>query len=239
MINKSGLVVAIFAAMIFKQNVLFILVLTILFVSKTSDTWSQKQEETKWMKTRQSLAFLKDDFYLGSGLNISGMYSSRFKNQTSNGVGFQFFTGAYVPFNNNIFLHGQLGISRLNFSHFPADSRVNLNLTFLEVPLFFSAQLPISNDFETRLLLGWQANLLLGKSVQGSYSQDWIENNSFYFNQSNLLRSDFGFYFGLAAEYKRFMFRASGFTGINNIIQSDTGMINTFKLDIAYFIFRK
>jgi hypothetical protein len=213
-------------------------IVALLLIS--SYTLSQSEKSSIWQNFKQSLSYAKDDISFGTGINTSGIYMSKYQRDTKMGAGTQIFSGIYLPYSDNMFFHAQLGFSYQQFQHRVLNNTINVDLFFLELPLFISAQLPISNTVETRFLLGWQSNLMLGSNQKEAYPENWTSDGSgIAYSSSNMMRTDFGLYFGLGAEYKRWMFRFSGFTGIRKIVESDTGMINTFKLEIGFFPFRK
>lgn len=173
-------------------------------------------------------------------MNSSGVYTSKYRHDLSMGAGFQFFAGAYLPYADNMFLHVQLGLSFQQFQQKAGDNSLNFSMLFLELPVYISAQLPMSNSFESRFLLGWQSNLMLNATQKGEYPEFWGDDDSrLMYKTADFMRVDFGLYFGFAAEYRKWMIRTSCHVGINSLINSDTGMLNTFKLEIGYFLFRK
>lgn len=215
-----------------------LLVLSLFLISFSAK--SQEEKSSHWQSLKQSLNYAKEDISFGVGVNTSGIYMSRYRKETNAGAGLQVFSGIYLPYSDNMFFHAQLGLAYQQFQHRALDNTVNIDLFFLELPLFISAQLPVSNAFETRFLLGWQSNLLLGSNQRGAYPENWSDHGTgITYSHNNLMRADFGFYFGFGVEYQRWMFKASGFAGIKKIVEPDTGMINTFKLEIGFFPFRK
>lgn len=201
---------------------------------------TQTESPTFWKKAGQSLRYAKEDVNIGFGMNSSGVYTSKYRHDLSMGAGFQFFAGAYLPYADNMFLHVQLGLSFQQFQQKAGDNSLNFSMLFLELPVYISAQLPMSNSFESRFLLGWQSNLMLNATQKGEYPEFWGDDDSrLIYNTADFMRVDFGLYFGFAAEYRRWMIRTSCHVGINSLINSDTGMLNTFKLEIGYFLFRK
>jgi hypothetical protein len=213
---------------------------SIAFLLISSSILSQSEKSSIWQNFKQSLSYAKEDISFGVGVNTSGIYISKYRRDTKMGLGTQIFSGIYLPYSDNMFFHAQLGISYQQYQHRALNNLIHVDLFFLELPLFISAQLPISNTVETRFLLGWQSNLTLGSNQKGAYPENWASDGSgIEYTSGNMMRTDFGLYFGLGAEYKRWMFRFSGFTGIRKIVESDTGMINTFKLEIGFFPFRK
>jgi hypothetical protein len=214
------------------------LVVSLLLMSTCS--LSQNERHSSWHNFKQSLGYAKEDINFGLGVNTSGIYMSKYRRDTEMGAGGQIFSGIYLPYSDNMFFHAQLGLAYQQFQHNALNSKINIDMFFLELPLFISAQLPISNTVETRFLVGWQSNLLIGSNQRGSYTENWSsEGSGIQYNPNNLMRADFGFYFGFGIEYQRWLFRVSGFTGIKKLVEIDTGMINTFKLEIGFFPFRK
>lgn len=215
--------------------------LLLIFIFLTSlNTHSQEERLSHWQNFKQSLTYAKEDVNFGAGVNISGIYTSKYRKETSMGAGAQFFTGIYLPYSDNMFFHAQLGLGYQQFQHHAFERTINIDMFLLELPLYISAQLPVSNIFETRFLLGWQSNLILGSNQRNDYPEDWsIDGSGIEYSPNNLMRADFGFYFGLGVEYQKWLFKVTGFTGIKKIIAADTGMINTFKLEIGFFPFRK
>lgn len=215
---------------------IFFLLLCLIF----GPAQSQTEPPTFWQKAKQSLRYAKEDVNLGFGINSSGIYTSKYRRELSMGTGFQAFAGAYLPYADNMFVHAQLGVSYQQFQHQAGANKLNFDLLFIELPIFISAQLPMSDKLETRFLLGWQSNLLVHASQRGQYPDYWNDDDSrLTYNTADFMRVDFGLYFGFAAEYKRWMFRASSHVGINSLINTDTGMLNTYKFEIGYFLFRK
>lgn len=210
--------------------------LLLLLASGIYYAQGQESKSEVWSELKQSVRFIQEDVHVGFGTNLSGVYTSRFRNQTKMGTGFQLFLGAYLPYSNNLFFHSQLGFAQTYFTHHVGSEHIRVGMSTLELPIFISALLPISNAVETRLLLGWQGNLIIRNAVSGNYPEG---TNSIMYTRNELMKSDFGFYFGFAVEYRKWFLRSSGFVGINSIINNDTGMLNTFKLDLGYFMFRK
>ncbi len=215
-------------------------VLLMSFLSTSSLTMSQEEKLTHWQNFKQILSYAKEDINFGVGSNTSGIYTSKYRRETSMGAGAQIFSGIYLPYSDNMFFHTQIGLAYQQFQHHTIESALSVDMFFLELPLYISAQLPVANAFETRFHLGWQSNFLLGSNLRGQYPENWsAEDSGIEYVSNQLLRADFGFYFGFGVEYQKWMFRVSGFTGIKKIVEKDSGMLNTFKIDIGFFPFRK
>ena len=206
----------------------------------TTIMYAQNQNASRVQGINEFLNILKEDMYVGGGTNFSGVYMSKYRTNTNMSLGMQGFVGFYFPYTDNLFFHGQLGMASQNFTHTTPNEQIQVTLSSIELPIFVSALLPISTKLETRLIVGWQGNWIFRTKNSAAYSPEWSSNpNSILYNPERMMTHDFGFYFGIGAEYGRWLVRATGYTGINNLVKNDTGMINTWKFDVGYFIFRK
>lgn len=134
----------------------------------TTILYAQNQNASRVQNMNQFLKILKEDMYVGSGMNFSGVYMSKYRNNTTMSIGMQGFVGFYFPYTDNLFFHGQLGMASQNFAHTALNETLQVTISSVELPIFVSALLPISTNFETRLIVGWQGNWIFRTKKQCS-----------------------------------------------------------------------
>lgn len=204
----------------------------------SSDTIPKAREKSKKKKEAgkinwNNLPYAFDDITFMVGISNSGLYYSNHYRELSFKPGFIIGAEDFFPVFNKAFLHVGLKYAQLGFEHTPYN--VVFTTHNIDIPLFLSYELPELRSLDLRLLIGSRFLFRTGSTTQGTYpnSPDITRLNPTQF--SNF---DFGFVFGLSAEYKNFYFTARGYTGFIKLIPSDTGMNNSFSLEVGYFIFR-
>lgn len=181
-----------------------------------------------------NLPYFMDDLMFIGGLNRSGLhYSNEFRNLRV-GNGWNFGIENYYPLLPKTFFHYGLNFSRHTFTHYNFD----IQLRQLNVPLIMAYELPVFRNFDFRFLLGGQLSFFRrgGYNIPSTVTpQDGI----LIFDGYDYQRFDLGMCFGLSMEYNDLYGRIRNYTGTRKLIPNDTGMLNSWHIEIGYFPFRK
>ncbi|MBX2961785.1 MAG: hypothetical protein KF687_04680 [Cyclobacteriaceae bacterium] len=180
-----------------------------------------------------NLPYSFDDIAFMVGVTNSSLYYSNYFRELSFTPGFIIGAEDFFPVFDKAFLHVGLKYAQLGFEHTPYN--VVFTTHNIDIPLFLSYELPELRSFDLRLLFGSRFLFRTGSNTKGTYP---TSPEIFRFNPTQFSNFDFGFVFGLSAEYKNFYSSARGYTGFIKLIPSDTGMNNSFSLEVGYFIFR-
>ena len=192
-----------------------------------------KAKGNQWIDWSNLPYFMDDLMFIGS-LNRTGLhYSNEFRNlRVANGytLGFEI----YYPLLPKAFLHYGLSMSRNTFEH----NGIAVRLRQLNLPFIMAYELPVFRDFDFRFLLGGQMSFFR----RGDY--EWPNTgtpdfNLFWFEGRDFQSFDLGMCFGLSMEYNNFYGRLRNFTGTRKLDPADTGMINSWHIELGYFPFRK
>lgn len=194
---------------------------------------SGKAKGNQWIDWSNLPYFMDDLMFIGS-LNRTGLhYSNEFRNlRVANGytLGFEI----YYPLLPKAFLHYGLSMSQNSFEH----NGIAVRLRQLNLPFIMAYELPVLRAFDFRFLLGGQMSLF--RCGDYRWPTTFIPNNDvFWFNDNNFQALDLGMCFGLSMEYNNFYGRLRNYTGTRKLDPADTGMINSWHIELGYFPFRK
>jgi len=216
---------------------LFIIITSIALESKSE----QYNSDTIIFKAlnKTTLQFFLDDTYFFGGYTSSGIYYSNHFKDLSYGSGLVYGIEQYFPLSGKVFFSAGLHLTHRNFSQFKNTTTIRVNNLFLDIPTTTAFELPVLRKFDFRLLLGSNISIRTRTTITGNY--DIISQNNpnvFKYNTNNFSRFDFGWLFGLSAEYRDFLFRMRSFSGFIKLDSKDQGMLNSFNFEVGYFLFR-
>jgi hypothetical protein len=187
----------------------------------------------------KKLPYFLDDYFFLFSLNQSGMYWSNQFRELSYGSGFSIGFEGYMPLERIAFLNYGIHFTQRNFSH-NLENAIGVRSSYLDFPIFVSYELPELRRYDFRFLLGGQTNFRLKSRIIGEYSSAVIEDPNSFNYDVNLFRSfDLGFLFGLSAEYENIYIRARSYVGVNKLMETEQGSMNSFSLDFGYFLTRR
>jgi hypothetical protein len=213
------------------------LILLIVYLAPFFDL--KASDEFQYNSEINPLSIILNDTYLIAGITNSGIYYSPNFRNLSYISGFIFGAEQYIPMQRKMFLSIGINLAQSNFSHQYENSRINFRNTYLDFPIYSSFELPILRDFDFRLILGVKAGIRLASSKSDDYSISYTnEEDNFTYDLIDFHRIDFGWSFGISAEYMDFILKAIGYSGFNNIDSKAQGMMNSFSFQIGYFLFR-
>ncbi|KFD40321.1 hypothetical protein AT05_01700 [Schleiferia thermophila str. Yellowstone] len=222
-----------------RKRVLFlpILILT-LYYTKAQDITKDILTFASLKKSR--LSFILSDTYLIGGLNTSGIYYSNNFRKLSYKSGFSIGVEQYFPLKGKVFLSTGIITSQRNFSYWKEKPRIEINNLYLDIPITTAFELPILRNLDFRIFFGAVTAIRLNSYILGDYCTLLNQNsNIFLYQKSDFHSIDFGWHFGLSTEYKNILFRIRSFSGFVKFDYKDQGMMNSFNIEIGYFLFRR
>lgn len=184
----------------------------------------------------KSLPYFLDDVMIVGGINRSGLYFSDQFRELSYGNGYNIGFEGYLPLGKITFWNYGVHFSRRSFHHFQG-SKVRFDNQYLDFPLYVSFGLPELKSIDWRFFLGAQITYRLSSNQNGEYPI--LGEDFFYFELTRFKNLDGGMTFGLSGEAKDFFFRLRSYVGVNNLDDFDQGAMNTFQIEMGYFLFRK
>lgn len=209
-----------------------------LTISTLSDAISETDAEEKTffqrLKAGQFPYFLDDVMFI-VGLNRSGLYYSQHYRDLDYKGGFTIGLEGYSPVFDKATFHYGIIFSQLGF--YQKSSDITFDTYHLEFPVFLAYELPAFRQFEWRLIIGSQINYRVGSDQSGPYMV-FNPEETFIYNTRGFRRMDWGFAFGLSAEYNNFYIRLRSFSGVVKLVRQDQAMMNSWTMEIGYFIFR-
>jgi hypothetical protein len=191
---------------------------------------SKKEEKSYW----HNLPYFMDDITLIAGLNYGGIYMSNHYREMSYASGFQIGVESYVPVARIVFVNYGLHYAQRNFQY---QGRLTQN-SFLDFPVFASFELPELRSVDLRFLLGGQVSYRLSSKTENPFAQEPSSTGVFPSKPDEYKHFDLGWTFGISGEYRSVYFRLRSYVGLNNIDPRDQGSLNSFHLDVGYFLFR-
>jgi hypothetical protein len=203
-------------------------------VSNQDSIIQKKSFKINW----SNLPYLFDDMSIIVGANRSGLYYTEYYRELGHINGFTVGVEDFIPVFERAFFHFGVKYARRGFSH--AKHNIQFRTHNLDLPMFLSYELPAMRMYDLRLLFGGQMSFRTGSTTLGRYTAPNIPGESnYYYIPSSFNNFDFGFTFGLSAEFNDFYFRLRSFNGYWKLMPDDTSMNSSFSLEIGYFIFRK
>ncbi|GMQ27525.1 outer membrane beta-barrel protein [Algoriphagus confluentis] len=188
---------------------------------------------------KSSLSFILDDTYLIGGVNSSGIYYSNSFRDLSYRPGFSFGLEQYFPLKGKVFLSSGFNFSQRNFSYLKNQPGIDVSNFYLDLPITAAIELPIMRDLDFRIFFGAVIAFRLNSKINGDYDAVLNQNpDAFIYESSDFHSGDFGWHFGLSAEYKRVLFRLRSYSGFVKFDNKDQGMISSFNFEVGYFLFR-
>ncbi len=183
--------------------------------------------------------FILEDTYLFGGVNASGIYYSNHFRNLSYQPGFIGGIEQYFPLKGRVFLGTGVNISQRNFAYAPSSPGIEVSSLYLDVPMTAAIELPVMRNLDFRLLLGANVGFRLHSNVLGAY-EDVIQQHpdALVYQTNDFHTVDFGWHFGLSAEYKNLLFRLRSFSGFTKFDQKEQGMMSSFSVELGYFLFR-
>jgi hypothetical protein len=207
----------------------------------TDDSFDVKNKTAKTSKTEKKgfninwydLPYTFDDLSIIIGITNSNLYYSNHYRELSFTPGFSIGAEDFFPVFNKAFLHVGLKYTQLGFEH--SAYAVKFTTHNIDIPFFLSYELPELRSFDLRLLIGTRFLFRTGSTTRGNYPPS---EDIYRFRPSQFSPFDFGFVFGLSAEYQNFYTSLRGYTGMIKLAPDDTGMNTSYSIDFGYFIFR-
>jgi hypothetical protein len=181
-----------------------------------------------------SLPYFVDDIQIIGGLNYGGLYMSRQYQNLNYTGGFNVGVESLLPIGQIIFLNYGVHFAQRNFQY--RNSQFTNN--FIDLPLYASYELPILKEIDLRFFLGSQFNYRLSSTNGEFTAENPPQTDYFQFNTNDFKRFDFGWTFGLSGEYRSVFFRLRSFVGTRKLDIKDQGTMNTFNMELGYFLFR-
>lgn len=190
--------------------------------------------------SKSSFSLLLDDLFIVGGVNVGGIYYSNNFRNLSRLTGFSIGLEQYFPLSRKVLLSSGFNITERNFNFSQGNAKIGVNALYLDLPLTASFELPVTHKAEFCVFVGMVASLNLNASINGNY-EDLIANNpnTFIYETKDFHTGDFGWHFGLSAEYKNFLVRARSYSGFIKLDKKDQGMQSSLSIEIGYFMFRK
>lgn len=207
----------------------------------TTDSVLLKNNSSKLEKSKKkgfrinwyNLPYAFDDLSIMVGFTNSNLYYSNHYRELSFTPGFTIGAEDFFPVFDKAFLHVGLKYTQLGFEHSAYDMVFTTH--HIDVPFFLSYELPELREIDFRLLIGSRFLFRTGSTIKGSYP---AASDIYRFIPTQFSHFDFGFTFGLSAEYKNFYTSLRGYTGFIKLMPDDTGMNTSYGLELGYFIFR-
>lgn len=194
---------------------------------------------TFWSLNKSKLYLILDDTYFIGGVNTSGIYYSNNFRNLSYKPGFSFGVEQYFPLKGKVFLSTGIHIGQRNFYFLKEEPRIEVKNLYLDLPLTAAFELPIMRNYDFRIFLGTVFAFRLKSKIKGNYDEIINQNPNVFIYQNHDFHSvDFGWHFGLSAEYRNILFRIRSYSGFVKFDQKDQGMMSSFNFEIGYFLFR-
>lgn len=214
------------------------LTLILCLIATISFAQSQQSDTLKFSALDKSkLSFFLDDTYILGGVGISSVYYSNNFRELGYTPNFVFGIEQYLPLGTKSFLSTGLNVGQRNF-YYSRQNPVQFNNLYLDLPVTTAWELPILRSLDLRLLIGASVGVRLNTQVSGDYALLQEHPQFFNYNVDDFHRMDFGWTFGLSAEYRNFLFRLRSYSGFIKIDRKDQGMLNSFNFEVGYFLFR-
>lgn len=183
------------------------------------------------------IPFVFDDFSVIGGGNMAGLYWSNNYKDLNYSAGYNVGLQAYFPLNRIAFFNYGVLFSQRNFSH--SNENIRYKNHFIDVPLFFSYTLPALQNYDFRFLLGAQVSYRTMSEHAGHYSSLISDNpDHFTYDIDQFRKWDYGWTFGVSSEFNNFYLRLRSFVGLNKLMDTEQGSMNSFHVDVGYFIIR-
>jgi hypothetical protein len=217
-----------------------ILVIFLIIISLSIKAQENQNDTIRFTALNKSkLAFFLDDTYFFGGITSSGIYYSKYFRELSYEPGLVFGVEQYFPLGGKAFLSTGLNFVQRNFSYLKKEPNIRVNNLYLDIPVATAFELPVLRNFDLRLILGANIGARLHSRVNGNYEMI-LENNPdvFLYNVNDLSSLDFGWTFGLSAEYRNLLFRFRSYSGFVKYDRKDQGMLSSFNIEIGHFLFR-
>lgn len=184
-----------------------------------------------------NIPFIFDDFSLIAGGNTAGLYWSNNYKDLSYSAGYNLGIQAYFPLNRIAFFNYGVLFSQRNFSY--SDANIKYRNHFIDIPLFFSYTLPVLQNYDCRFLLGTQISYRTSSDQIGEYSSLILDDPDYFkYDIGQFRKWDYGWTFGVSAEFNHFYLRLRSFVGLNKLMNTEQGSMNSFNIDVGYFIIR-
>jgi hypothetical protein len=221
-----------------RKKVLYTIILVLTFYSAKAQETSP-DTLTFASLNKSKLSFILDDTYFIGGVNTSGIYYSNNFRNLSYKPGFSFGVEQYFPLKGKVFLSSGININQRNFSFLKEEPRIEVNNLYLDLPLSAAFELPIMRNLDFRIFFGTVVAFRLNSNISGDYDEAINQNSNVFLYQNNDFHSvDFGWHFGLSAEYRNILFRFRSYSGFVKFDNKDQGMMSSFNFEIGYFLFR-
>ncbi|MFN6944370.1 MAG: outer membrane beta-barrel protein [Cytophagaceae bacterium] len=212
--------------------------LLLFLVAALSYAQDQEPDTLKFSALEKSkLSFFLDDTYILGGIATSSVYYSNNFRELGYSPGYVFGVEQYLPLGGKSFLSSGLNISQRNFSY-SRHNPTRFNNLYLDIPVSTAWELPVLRNLDLRLLIGALVGVRLNSQASGNYGLLTANPQLFNYNVDDFHRIDFGWTFGLSAEYRNVLFRLRSYSGFIKIDRKDQGMLNSFNFEIGYFLFR-
>ncbi|MCH8554054.1 MAG: outer membrane beta-barrel protein [Schleiferiaceae bacterium] len=223
--------------------ILFFIQFELIAQSKTepSDTLGMESDTLSFaVLERSTFSKLLDDTYVFGGAGLTGIYYSnnfRHLSYTSGWVGG---IEQVLPFGRKTMVATGLSVASRNALYQPGKKKVQLNNIYLDIPLSTNLELPILRPLDFRIIFGANAAFRIYSNITGDYDGVFAEVPEAHFYQTeNFQNFDFGWFFGLSLQYKKFVFRARSYSGFGKLDRTEQGMLNSFTFEVGYYLFRK
>lgn len=188
---------------------------------------------------KSKISFILDDTYVIGGINTSGIYYSNHFRDLSYRGGFSIGVEQYFPLRGKVFLSSGIGISQRNFSYQRMPPGITVKNLYLDVPVTAAFELPILKELDFRIFVGGAIGIRLSSNIRGDYEALLSEHPElFVYQNSDFHNGDYGWHFGLSAEYNDILFRFRSYSGFIKFDQKDQGMMSSFSVEVGYFLFR-
>jgi len=218
--------------LLFLHGVVYLILPTHVYAQKNDSLHFSALNKTK-------LQIIMEDTYVVGGLTYSGIYYSKHFSELGYQPGFTLGIEQYLPLRRQVILITGININERNFSHNLPSSKVIVKNLFLNVPLIASLELPVLQEYDFRLLLGTNTSISrVHSNFIGSYETSNTQNQSLKYNKTDFNKMDFGYVFGITAEYKNWLVRAKIYSGLIKLDRKDQGMLHSFSLEVGYFLYR-
>jgi hypothetical protein len=188
-----------------------------------------------------NLPYFMDDLMLVGGLNRTGIHYSNHFRQLRVDNGFNLGFENYVPMLPKAFLHYGLFFNHASIRYTATDDRNGtIKLNKLDIPVFMAYELPVFRQFDWRFFLGAQVSYRIGGASVNLPPAEGITTMPIVsaFDPTRFQRFDLGMNFGLSMEYNSWYGRIRNFTGTRKLDVNDTGMLNSWHIEVGYFLFR-
>ena len=225
------------------KHTLIALIYIISIFSKAQNDEINKTNSNNSKNKIDYFDYVLDDIFFVAGINRGGVFWSNHYASLNDENGFNIGVETYTPVSNKVFLNYGLGYTQRSFSHSIKFEDVSTNVLFqnhfIEVPLYFSFELPVFREFDFRFNLGAQFAYRLSTSQKKEYPSAYLDNGNFAYNINAFNSFDGGMNFGLSAEYNGFYLRLRNASGNASIYRNEQGMLHAFYIDFGYFFIRK